>query len=409
MRVLLIGGKDLSGGGHIAAFRLHQALRKFGIDSIFAVRTKLSDDPFVHKLTFKELGWPPFARGYLDMLPRMLLSNTSDPISLGLQGIRLQSLIKHFNPDVLHLHWVNAGLVSIRSLKELSLPIVWTLHDMWPFTGGCHYAGSCVQFEVGCPFCPQIKPISILPRMARWVHTRKLSNWRSLPLQIIAPSSWMEKNARLSLLFSEAKLSTIPYCIDPDIFNSSHRTQHRKLLGLSNESKAILFVGANQERKGATVIPELLRQLSSIGNVKFLFAGGLPQGSSMSEHTQVLPGTNNEATMAGYYAASDLYVLPSFQDNLPNTVIESLACGTPVAAFPTGGIPEMIEPGVNGELSLEQTAVSLAAAIERCLGGEILPRDQISAKAHETYCEKSVAARHLEFYQAALDSRVIPK
>jgi glycosyltransferase involved in cell wall biosynthesis len=405
MRVLIISGEDLAGGGHRAAFRLHQAFRGIGVESFMAVRRKHSSDPYVHQMTISELGWPPVGRGYLDLLPSFLCRRKDEPISLGLQTANLRKLVDRFKPDVVNLHWINGGIASICSVGKLNVPVVWTLHDMWPFTGGCHYSGECAQYRASCDDCPKIRPLFGAPLITRWVHNRKRSHWANKPLHAITPSAWMRKIALSSSLFGNAKIAHIRNCVDPSVFNGHARETTRNELGLSPNSKAILFSSANQPRKGALIIPEVIRLLRASGSNtewRFLLMGGVPPDFKMAEDVILLPRTTNEARVASYYAAADVYALPSFEDNLPNTIAESLSCGTPVAAFPTGGIVEMIQVGHNGTISGDITAASIAGAINQWSKVASMPRDIIAQNARKTYSPDTIAYAYLACFNSVL-------
>jgi glycosyltransferase involved in cell wall biosynthesis len=406
MRVLIISGEDLAGGGHRAAFRLHQALRGIGVESFMAVRRKHSTDPFVHKMTRPELGWPPVGRGYMDLLPSFLCRSKDEPISLGLQSANLGKLTDRFKPDIVNLHWINGGIASIRAVGKLQVPVVWTLHDMWPFTGGCHYSGDCLQYRQTCNHCPKIKRVLGAPAFTRWVHARKCHSWSSNPLNAITPSAWMKELATSSSLFARAKVTHVRNCVDSRTFNGQARLKMRAELGLLPASKVILFSSANQPRKGARIIPEVIRHLRNQVprvNWRFLFMGGMPPHLEPRQDIIALPRTTDEARVASYYAASDIYALPSLEDNLPNTISESLCCGTPVIAFPTGGIVEMIEARRNGMLASEHTASSMAAAIMDSAFSDRLDREWISRDAHLTYSPSCAASAYSQVFHQAIE------
>ncbi len=216
-----------------------------------------------------------------------------------------------------------------------------------------------------------------------------------------------------SSLFSDAAIETIGYCVDSVVFNPSARSAVRQQFGLGAEERCVLFVNADQPRKGASIIGEAMRRLRSSGitdNVRFLFAGGLPEGVRQDdEGVMLLPATHEESVMAGYYAASDLFALPSYEDNLPNAIIESLACGTPVVAFPAGGIPEMVMHGENGVLTNEFGSKPLADALEQSVKTGFLQRSLISQKAHITYAQSAAAESHLRFYGKVIRSDLKPE
>lgn len=409
MRILMLAVRDLAGGAHRSAFRLHRALRKAGVDVTLAVMAKSSSDPFVHELQADERGWLRRGRGFLDRVPAACLVRNDEPISLGLQSVRLDRLVNRFRPDALHLHWVNGGMVSVEAIARCPVPAVWTLHDMWTFTGGCHYSGDCNGFVESCEVCPKIRDLPVVRRATKWVHDRKRRGWSKNPLHAIAPSRWMAGMAQRSSLFRNAEIATIGYCIDPAVYNPTARAESRRRLGLATDERAILFVNADQPRKGALIIGEVLARLRSSDGWKtarFMFAGGMPPGVAMSDaQVMPLPATHDESAMAAYYAAADALVLPSYEDNLPNVIIEALACGTPVVAFPSGGISEMVTPGRNGLLTNASDSTSLVAALEALPVQTFLTRESISSEAHARYNERDVAEAHMVFYESFMHNR----
>ena len=409
MRLMMLAVKDLAGGAHRSAFRLHQALRSSGVDATLAVMSKSSTDSFVHELCGREAGWIRRGRGFLDRVPAPCLIKREEPISLGVRSARLDLLVERFRPDVVHLHWVNGGMVSIEAISRCTVPTVWTMHDMWTFTGGCHYSGDCERFTEDCAGCPKLCQIPLIRRAPEWVHGRKRRGWTSRPLHAIAPSQWMAEMARRSSLFRHAEIATIGYCIDPAIYNPTTRAESRRRLGLSNDEQAILFVNADQARKGALIIGETLQRLRAIEpsrKFRFLFAGGMPPDVGVDDaQVMRLPSTHDEAAMASYYAAADVFVLPSYEDNLPNVIIEALACGTAVVAFPSGGIPEMVTLQRNGLLTKERTAASLADCLTDFFHRPFSSRERIHADAVERYSGTVVASKHVQFYENVLRSR----
>ena len=410
MKILMLAVKDLAGGAHRSAFRLHQALRAASADVTLAVMNKSSTDPFVHEMCGRERGWIRRGRGFLDRVPAPCLVKREDPISLGLRSVRLDLLVQRFRPDVVHLHWVNGGMASIEAIAKCPVPTVWTMHDMWTFTGGCHYSGDCERFTESCSGCPKLRHIPLIRRVPEWVHSRKRRGWTERPLHAIAPSQWMADMAGRSSLFRNAEIATIGYCIDPSVYNPATRIESRQRLGLSNDEQAILFVNADQPRKGALIIGDTIRRLQAIERsrkLRFLFAGGMPPDVGGDDAAVIrLPTTHEEAAMAKYYAAADVFVLPSYEDNLPNVIIEAHACGTPVVAFPSGGIPEMITSGRNGLLTKERNAESLADCLIKFFSAAFSSREHIHADAVERYSGTVIAGKHVQFYKSVLRSRV---
>jgi glycosyltransferase involved in cell wall biosynthesis len=411
MRVLIISNGDLVGGASRAAFRLHQALRGIHVESFMAVRRKHSSDPYVHKMTPSELGWPLVGRGYLDLLPFFLSRRRDEPISLGLQSANLGNLVARFKPNVVNLHWINGGIASIRSIGKLHVPVTWTLHDMWPFTGGCHYSGGCLQYRDSCNQCPKIKPLFRARTVTNWVHRRKRKHWGATRSYAITPSFWMKNLALSSSLFADAEVKHIRNCVDPEVFSCRNREKIRHELGLPVDATAILFSGADQPRKGGLIIPEIIARLqreNSAKSYRFLFMGALPPQLTEGTHILTLPTTTDEARAAEYYSAADIYALPSFEDNLPNTISEALNCGTPVVAFPTGGIVEMIQSGINGVISTDTTAASLVEALSQCTESGLMTRGAIAREARATYSPNVIAKEYLSFFESIVTRSTTP-
>jgi glycosyltransferase involved in cell wall biosynthesis len=214
----------------------------------------------------------------------------------------------------------------------------------------------------------------------------------------------MRDLALSSSLFANGDITHVRNCVDPAIFNGRSREQTRVELGLAATSKVVLFSSANQPRKGAYIIPEVIRSLRSASpqhSWRFLFMGGLPPALDLTQDIIPLPRTTDEARVASYYAASDVYALPSLEDNLPNTIGESLSCGTPVAAFPTGGIVEMVQSGINGYLAQQVSGDALVEAIREVWTSSLDSRERISSTAHGVYSPIRVAGDHLKLFTKA--------
>ena len=284
---------------------------------------------------------------------------------------------------------------------------------MWAFTGGCHYAGDCREFRESCRSCPKVKPWPIVRAVPHWVHARKSRLWGGRRLNAIAPSEWMATAARESTLFANADVRKIGYCFDPAVFRPDGSQAARRRLGLPLEKPNVLFVNASQPRKGAALVGQIMEKMSQMPawkDAEFLFAGGLPTGVRGDEpRVRLLPGTTDEAVMAAYFAAADLFVMPSLEDNLPNVIIESLACGTPVAAFSVGGIPEMITDGQNGCLSAACTVAGMAQAIARLERTMLRSRSEIAADARTAYSQAEVSRQHVAFYRDVMHGTPSPE
>lgn len=278
--------------------------------------------------------------------------------------------------DIVNLHWVARFLSaeSVARLLQMGKRVVWTLHDMRPFTGGCHYSAGCLGYEQDCSECPQLEsdPYDIS-------HTdlaNKIDLWDSR-ITVVTPSRWLARKARKSRVFKNCRIETIPNAVETEIFVNSDKRAAKRRFSISEDSVTLLFGAENhgEQRKGFSVALKMFSSLkdgeSSLENAEGrglqILTFGKPDPSL--EQTGIpctsLGYVNDDAALADAYAAADLFLLPSREDNLPNTMLEAMSCGTPVVAFHTGGMPEMIKPGQTGELAEpfdpEDLAVKVAA------------------------------------------------
>jgi glycosyltransferase involved in cell wall biosynthesis len=277
--------------------------------------------------------------------------------------------------DLIHLHWVSQfqSPVTIAALAELKKPLVWTLHDLRAFTGGCHFTAGCERWKEQCFPCPQLRddPCS-LPK--RNLADQELL-WCGNQFTIVTPSAWLARLAAQSRTFRDCRIEVIPNGIDPRAFFPSSRQQARRELGLPQEGTYVVF-GADsgaERRKGAdelvAAIEALLCRPSVPPCLRFLCFGKPAQRlEGLGERLIPLGYLRDNAKLRAAYTAADAFVLPSLDDNLPTTMLESLACGTPVVAFASGGIPEVVRDGVTGRLAPSGDVPALTSALADVLG-----------------------------------------
>jgi glycosyltransferase involved in cell wall biosynthesis len=322
--------------------------------------------------------------------------------------------------DILHLHWINQGFLSLDSLRklfQLNKPVVWTLHDMWTFTGGCHYAGSCLNYEQECHHCPFLKRPSAHD-LAYQLFQRKLRLYKQIyPQKIVfvTCSQWLADKAKISRLLQNFPIVSIPNAIDPKSFYPLDKTQARNKIGLPLDKKLILFGAGNifDKRKGIEYLrkaldlivrqhPELAEQIELVifGKSK------QPVENLFPFKIHNLGILRTEDSLLNLYNSCDVFALPSLEDNLPNTVMESMACGVPVVAFRTGGIPEMIDHLKNGFLAEYLSSSSLAEGIRFILTSELTKEMQIHAreKIEKEYSPAAIAERYRNIYSQVYSS-----
>lgn len=271
--------------------------------------------------------------------------------------------------EIYNLHWVVGLIDSSRFFARLdpAMPLVWTLHDMNPFTGGCHYAMGCERFTEACGACPQLGSNSDDDFSAR-IYRRKanaLANRATLTTRIVALSRWLQGEASRSGLLGRFQVDRIPNGLDTDVFTPRARATARDVFGLPPRGKVVLFVADSvvNQRKGFDLLQEALYGLPADRPVTLAAIGAGADAAFGGCDIVGLGRIDNERLMSFAYSAADLFVLPTRADNLPNVVLESMACGTPVVAFDVGGVPDMVRPGETGLLAAPEDVAALREAI----------------------------------------------
>jgi glycosyltransferase involved in cell wall biosynthesis len=356
MKILHLATHEGTGAGR-AALRLHQGLLQEKIDSSMLVSQKSSNDPLVvlldrQKTFYKKLQAKIFGRTLGEKLAK---NNT---FSINLTPSLILSQIKSFRPDIINLHWIGWEFLKIEDLKSFKVPLVWTLQDMWSFTGGCHYSEDCDRYQKNCGNCPQLK-MSSETDLSRWVWQRKAKAWENLNLTIVTPSEWMGKCARSSSLFKNLRVEVVPFCLDTKIYQPSDKKAVRDRLNLPQDKLLVLFgaLSATQDkRKGFQLLIPALQRLSQmgLGDRIELVVFGSSRGDNAIElgfNTHYLGHIeNNDKLLAEIYSAADVMIVPSLAESFGQTASESLACGTPVVAFRATGLKDIIDHQSNGYL-----------------------------------------------------------
>lgn len=417
MNVLHISASDLSGGASRAAYRLHQGLQSINISSQMLVQTKLSDDETIVSSKNRIEKVVAKHSATLDNLPLLLYPQCNCSVySLQWLPDWITSKVTQFNPDVINLHWVCGGFLKVETIAKFNQPIVWTLHDMWPFTGGCHYSEGCDRYTDSCGTCPQINSLKA-GDLSRWVWQRKAKAWEGVQLTIVTPSQWLAKCASSSSLFKGLRIEVIPYGLDTTRYKPMKRHMAREILGLPQNKCLILFVAekaTNDARKGFHLLQPALQLLSKSewqNSLSVVVVGGSQPNDppEFGFETQYLGKLSDEISLALVYAAADVFVAPSLQDNLPNTVMEALACGTPCVAFNIGGMPDLIEHQQNGYLAQPYKTEDLAQGLAWVLADtdrHFKLCNYARAKAEQSFTQKLQARRYSALFEELLSSNL---
>jgi glycosyltransferase involved in cell wall biosynthesis len=360
IKVLLLSASDSGGGAQIATCRLLEGLCRAGINVKMLVGRKKSGNNYVKgpRTKFGRL-WQTILPVIDDIPCRLFKSAHSGIISTNWVPDTILAKAKEFDPDLINLHFVGASFLRPESLPKFKCPLIWTLHDMWAFSGGEHYSGGSARYKEG--YLPHNRPTNESGfDLNRWVWKRKLKAWANLEnLTIVTPSQWMAECARESVLFKNYRIEVIANGIDHDRFHPIEHSVVRDILNLPKDKRIILFGAAGatgDPRKGFHFLQTALLKLAAMGfqdNTEVVIFGASRQKeqSDFGFRTHYMGRLNDEISLALVYACADVFICASTQDNLPNTVMESLACGTPVVGFDVGGVADMIEHQRNGYLA----------------------------------------------------------
>ena len=410
MKPVLLNTYDQIGGAARAAFRLHQGLRRIGLDSRLLVQRKTSDDPSVQGPEGRLAKAVARARPFLDSIPLWRYSSRRGGLfSPALLPDGLARRIAVLGADLVHLHWVAGGYLRPESLAKIGRPVVWTLHDSWAFTGGCHVPGGCVRYREACGACPALG--SERERdLSRRVIERKRRAWDRATLALVAPSRWLAEAARSSALFRGASIDVIPNGIDLARFKPFDRSAAREFLGLRQDRSILLFGGVGSladPNKGFPILVDALeRVVSQLGvlNVELVVVGqSRPEPPPrLAVPARFVGPLGDEESMALYQAAADALVLPSLQENQPNMVIEAMACGTPTIAFRAAGLPDLVEHERTGFLADPYESEGLARGIAWVLEDDTRRKDLGEAgrrRAERDHDLEGVARRYRSLYE----------
>jgi glycosyltransferase involved in cell wall biosynthesis len=404
MDVLFVNTFEKSGGAARAAYRIFSEIRHRSVDVHYLTLTKEGYDPDVSgrlRTSVLGLGVRAFAR--LDRLPLYFYPQRQQAIfSPDIWSNPLRIRLARFRSNIVHLHWVVAGLLGVEELAKLTCPIVWTLHDAWAFTGGCHYTQDCEGFKKLCGHCPQLGSRHE-DDYSRMLMRRKTKVFQGLDITVVTPSRWQAEMAKQSSLFAGRRIEVIPNGLDTETFKPLDRQIARARLGVPSDKPVVLFGAQSMTdpRKGWDLLREALRDLEWPCTLLVFGDGDVVIDEAPYVTVRQLGSVTDDAILAAAYSAADVFVCPSREDNLPNTVAEALACGTPCAAFAVNGLPDMIEHRKNGWLAKPFNSAELAEGI-RWLVEHPHPADLRKAareKAVSDYSMTVMGDRYMALYE----------
>ena len=415
MRIVHISTSDVGGGAARSAYRLFQGLQGLGQECSMLVRRKFSTDRAVCQALLDDSKAANELERQLrrirkDCVERNRTAISNTLFSLPAPGYDLSGHHQIQDAEIIHLHWISDFLAppGIGTLQRLGKPVVWTLHDERAFTGGCHFTAGCRRFETDCKACPQL---SLADFLLSETSLRESLQCIGPDLVVVCPSRWLADSARRSALFGRARVEVIPYGIDTEVFKPQ-RAAARQRLGMEPDG-IYLLSGADalvEHRKGFELLADAIRQGMAepvfreavLGKrVQFLVFGSNKSLPAMEAPVRSLGRFDSDAALAEIYAACDAFLLPSTEDNLPNTMLESICSGTPVIGFDVGGLPEAIQSGQNGLLVPAGNIAQLARAIRDLVLDPNLRRqlaENCSTEAAARFALREQAGRYLALY-----------
>ncbi|NJL47611.1 MAG: glycosyltransferase [Leptolyngbyaceae cyanobacterium SM2_5_2] len=406
MNVLHINQSDLSGGAGIAGYRLHTQLRKSHINSrllVDSAKLEESDTFIIQRRRFFE-----------DFIGRISIRMGLNYLHISGSGnIVSQDFYK--KSDILNLHNLHGGYFNYLAIHKLTedKPAVFTLHDMWSFTGHCAYSFECDRWKTGCGKCPHLDTYpeiaydntAIEWKLKRWVYRRS-------SLVIVTPSQWLANLAHQSIL-NIFPIHHIPNGLDLNVYKPLDSELGRAALGIPPNKRVLLFIAQNfnDPRKGADLLLSALQKLPDFLTSNLILVtmghGGEQWASTVSIPTLPLGYVGGDHLKALIYSTADIFVFPTRADNLPVVIQESMACGTPIVSFNVGGVPEMVRPGITGLLASPEDPDDLVAKITQILEDDSLlqlMKQNCRKIALAEYSIKLQAKRYIQLYQQVLNA-----
>lgn len=416
MNILFLNTSDQLGGAAIAAKRLTDALNKEHLKVTMLVRDKSSNDFDV--ITIHQS--PKLAYNFIAERIKIWMSNLFTrknlfAVSIANTGSSITNLPEFKNADIIHLHWINQGFISLSELRRIinsGKPIVWTMHDMWPITGICHHSRSCIKYMSECQSCPFLRKLWSKKDLSYRCFKKKKSIYSSspTPINFVGCSKWLTLKAEDSALTANQTVLNIPNPININLFQPFSKREARAQFNLPQNMKLILFGAAKttNKRKGIDYFINAcleLRQTSStpIGIVLY------GEDSYLLKDKFTLPTFSlgyiqSEKEIIQLYNAVDLFALPSLEENLPNSIVEAMACGTPCVGFEIGGIPELIDHLHNGYIAKYKSSTDLAQGLKWVLENneDSALSQEARRKIVDSFSERKVAQKYIALYNSII-------
>ena len=434
MKVLSLNTNDTHGGAARAAMRIMQGVQQHGVETQMLVKEKHTTDTAVVPLQdflpknklYRIADWvaQKVKNKYHHLLWRPYCKTKENVFMSDSRGTRLGGALQKLDYDVLHLHWINQRFIKLQDLPK-DKPIVWTLHDSWPFCGVCHYFLDCQRYQTHCGDCPMLHS-GKENDLAYRIFEEKLRVYRDLNLHIVTPSRWLGECAKQSALFGRFPVTVIPNCLETDVYRPLSEQEIDERLSVALErnpalhavkraagekaAKPLILYGAmnaaTDRIKGFASLLSALQTLDKQGFEANLVVFGASESDlpMQFEHINVhfIGYVSDTDLLVTLYNLADVMVVPSLTENLSCAIMESLSCGTPVCCFNIGGNSDMVGHQVNGYLVKEKDSEDLAQGIRWCLENNKDGSLSKSAekKVMDNYTIERVGKQYAELYEA---------
>jgi glycosyltransferase involved in cell wall biosynthesis len=405
MKVLHIVAGELSGGAARGAYWLHCGLRELGVESKIFTNSKitLGDDNVVTTLRSKKNKAFNMIRGQMDNLLLFFYPKRKRIIfSTGMFGVDFTKTKEYQETDIIHLHWINGSFVNIKHLAKIDKPIVWTMRDMWPMMGGCHYSMECEKYKTGCGNCDQLQSKRSYD-LSKFILNRK-KKYLPKSMKLVGISHWLSEKAKESELFRDFDVRTISNNIDTNEFFRIDKKVARDILGIKTDKKIILVGSTNLKDfyKGFGKFQEAVKELDK-SKYLLCFFGNVDK--SVAEHLgfeyKSFGYLYDNISLRLAYSSADVFVAPSLMDAFGKTLAESMACGTPVVCFDATGPKDIVTHKVDGYKAKPFESKDLSEGIEWILNAENY--DELCKNAREKVLQefdsKVVAKKYIELYE----------
>lgn len=412
LRVLHLSTYDANGGAARAAYALHRAMLSQGLDSRMLVAKKETSDPTVTQGNANRFR-------ITSELDRRLWKLQRSPVTTWRSPARFASLsadqINRTSADVVNLHWVTDGFLSVEEIGKIDKPIVWSMYDMWPFAGTEHYGADTENARWHSGYTKANRPTTESGfDLDRWAYERKLEHWRTRtnPFHMVPASTWLTDATKASALMRDWPITRIPHVIDTDVFAPMDKADARAQLRLPQDRPTIVFLasaGITDHRKGWDLLEQALPTIKQAHpTIQVIVVGPVPDADAQhtaernAQATIHWHGTvDTSQALRTLYCAADVVAVPSREDNMPLTAMEAQSCGRPVVGFRIGGLPDIVEDGATGYLAAFGGQGNPTVALQSALAQALTDADagfRARKRALANWSPQSVVPQYVQLF-----------